>query len=140
MAEHSPSSSPVTFADAAPAPPGSQVTITERADLGLATLQARKGQEAALREAIRQYCGVMLPDRPAVASADTIAFAGLGPQHWLGMADGSSHRLATALKAAIGPLASIASAARSTRSGETGSTTAGRPGRITDATSRSSAP
>ena len=107
MAEHSPSSSPVTFADAAPAPPGSQVTLTERADLGLATLQARKGQEAALREAIRQYCGVMLPDRPAVASADTIAFAGLGPQHWLGMADGSSHRLATALKAAIGPLASI---------------------------------
>ncbi|MFN5525765.1 MAG: hypothetical protein ACK5AT_26370, partial [Bradyrhizobium sp.] len=77
MAEHSPSSSPATFADAAPAPPGSQVTITERADLGLATLQARKGQEAALRacsvaspRSARSVIVTWLPGGAGAASAN----------------------------------------------------------------------
>ncbi|GLH80288.1 hypothetical protein SSBR45G_51970 [Bradyrhizobium sp. SSBR45G] len=100
-------SSRPTFADETPAPPGSRVTIAERANLGLATLQARKGQDAALRDLIQQQYGVSLPQAPAISRAGTIAFVGLGPHHWLAVADGQSHHLAPSLKAAIGPLGSI---------------------------------
>ena len=100
-------SSRTTLADAASTALGSRITIAERADLGLATVQARKGQDAALRDLIRQQYGVSPPQQPAVARAETIAFVGLGPQHWLAVADGRSHHLAPSLKAAVGPLASI---------------------------------
>ena len=87
--------------------PGSLVSIAERADLGLATLQARKGQDAALRELIQQQHGMSLPQTPVVACTDAIAFIGIGPQHWMAVADGRSHHLAPSLKAALGSLASI---------------------------------
>ncbi|MGJ5206171.1 sarcosine oxidase subunit gamma [Bradyrhizobium sp. HKCCYLR20261] len=88
-------------------PQGSRVTIVERADLGLATLQARKGQDTALREAVQHHYGLTLPRTPAVVGTDSIAFVGLGPQHWLAVSDGRSHLLAPSLKAAIGPLGSV---------------------------------
>ncbi|CAL79545.1 Sarcosine oxidase, gamma subunit [Bradyrhizobium sp. ORS 278] len=87
--------------------PSSRVSITERADLGLATLQARKGQDAALRDIVQQRHGVSLPQSPALARTDAIAFVGLGPQHWLAVADGRNHHLASSLKTSLGPLASI---------------------------------
>ncbi|MGJ5180196.1 sarcosine oxidase subunit gamma [Bradyrhizobium oligotrophicum] len=100
-------SSRATLADQATSTLGSRVTIAERAELGLATLRARKDQDAALREIVQQQHGVSLPQTPAVARADAIAFVGLGPHHWLAVADGQSHRLAPSLTSAFGSLASI---------------------------------
>ena len=49
--------------------PGGGVTICELRGLGMATMQARKGQYAFLRERIRQHFLLELPDRPAIARA-----------------------------------------------------------------------
>lgn len=62
-------------------PPG--VTLTERVDLGLATVLARKGLRMALREAARGAYGVDLPDASLCVSGSEVAFIGSGPGQWL---------------------------------------------------------
>jgi sarcosine oxidase subunit gamma len=64
-----------------------QLVITERKNLAIATVIARKGQGAALRAAFGQRFGVLLPDRPTCAAAGGITVIGMAPQQWLAVAE-----------------------------------------------------
>jgi sarcosine oxidase subunit gamma len=66
---------------------GGLVTIMERRGLGLATVQARRGQEQALRARVAQSFQVDLPERPAFVTGRDIGFVGLGPQSWLAISE-----------------------------------------------------
>jgi methylglutamate dehydrogenase subunit D len=90
-----------------PQQPGGGVTIGERLGLGIATMQARQGQDASLRERIRQHFLVELPDRPAIVRAGGVSFAGIGPQHWLALNDDGGHLFSGSLRALVTPLASV---------------------------------
>ena len=59
------------------------VLLRERVDVGIATVAARKGQAAALAEAVQRAYGVALPDGSRHASGDTAGFIGTGPGQWL---------------------------------------------------------
>lgn len=91
--------SPMTFGD--------RVTISERQSLALATLQARRGQEAALRQRVREHFLVELPARPAIVRAENIAFVGLGPQTWLAMGETDVQRFSGSLRTQVSELASV---------------------------------
>jgi heterotetrameric sarcosine oxidase gamma subunit len=63
------------------------VVIQERAGLGLATVAARKGQAAALKDAIASGYGVELPDGSRVAHGSSVSFIGYGPGQWLAVSE-----------------------------------------------------
>ncbi len=88
--------------------PGGGVTICELRGLGMATMQARKGQYAFLRERIRQHFLLELPDRPAIARAGEIAFAAIGPNLWLALSESAGPLFGMSLKQIVAPLASVA--------------------------------
>src|SRR5215813_14054722 len=66
---------------------GGGATICELLGLGIATMQARKGQHVFLRERIKQHFVLELPGRPAIVRAGEITFAGTGPNHWLALSE-----------------------------------------------------
>ncbi|ODS00484.1 hypothetical protein AUC69_01095 [Methyloceanibacter superfactus] len=79
------------------------VTIAERANLGLATLAARKGQDKALTAAVREAYGVDLPAKSVTARGKSVNFIGYGPGQWLVVSETLAHEalaedLATRLK------------------------------------------
>jgi sarcosine oxidase subunit gamma len=88
--------------------PGAGVTICELHGLGLATMQARKGQHALLRDRIRQHFLLELPNRPVIVRAGEIAFAGMGPNYWLAVSEGAGPLFAASLRQIVAPLASVA--------------------------------
>ena len=98
---------PALPAAALPQQPGAGVTITERIGLGIATMQARQGQDASLRERIRQHFLLELPGRPAIVRAGGVSFTGIGPHHWLALSDGGGHMFSGSLRALVAPLASV---------------------------------
>jgi methylglutamate dehydrogenase subunit D len=63
------------------------VVIQERAGLGLATVAARKGQAAALKDAVASGYGVELPDGSRVAHGSSVSFIGYGPGQWLAVSE-----------------------------------------------------
>ena len=63
------------------------VTIAERTNLGLATLQVRKGENDGLKAAARETYGLDLPDGSTVASGKDVSFIGTGPGQWLAVSD-----------------------------------------------------
>jgi heterotetrameric sarcosine oxidase gamma subunit len=63
------------------------VTLAERVGLGLATAMARRGQGAALREAVRAAYGLELPAGPQVVAGPTVAFIGTGPGQWMAVSE-----------------------------------------------------
>ena len=84
------------------------VTIAERADLGLATVAARKGQDQALTAAVREAYGIDLPTQSSTATGKTVSFIGYGPGQWLVVSETLSHEaLAEDLAARLEGLASI---------------------------------
>jgi sarcosine oxidase subunit gamma len=84
------------------------VTIAERDGLGLATLAARKGQGAALKAAVREAYGVVLPDNAAIAHGPQMSFIGYGPGQWLAVSERlAGEALAEELAARLKGLASI---------------------------------
>jgi sarcosine oxidase subunit gamma len=87
--------------------PDGGVTITERYGLGIATMQARQGQDVSLRERIRQHFPIALPDRPALVRAGGVSFTGIGPHHWLALSEGGGHLFSGSLRALVTPLASV---------------------------------
>lgn len=87
---------------------GDGVTICELRGLGIATMQSRKGKHAFLRERIRQHFLLELPDRPAIARAGEITFAGLGPNYWLALSESAGPLFGMSLKQIVAPLASVA--------------------------------
>jgi sarcosine oxidase subunit gamma len=84
------------------------VTIAERTGLGLATVAARKGQETALKAAVREAYGVALPDGSAIVHGPEVSFLGYGPGQWLAVSESlAGEALAAALAARLKGLASI---------------------------------
>lgn len=63
------------------------VVASERRNLGLATVAARKGQEAALDAAVRSAYGTALPSGPVTASGKDVRFLGMAPGQWLAVSD-----------------------------------------------------
>lgn len=90
-------------ADAAPG-----VTIAERANLGIATVAARKGQDQALSAAVREAYGVDLPAQSMTVQGKTVSFIGYGPGQWLVVSETLAHEaLAEDLATRLAGLASV---------------------------------
>jgi methylglutamate dehydrogenase subunit D len=87
--------------------PSGGVTVYERHGLGLATMLARRNQEAQLRERIKRHFLIDLPDGPALAHADKVAFIGIGPGNWLALSENGGHVFSTSLRQITAPLASV---------------------------------
>ena len=84
------------------------VVIQERSGLGLATVAARKGQAAALKQAVTGSYGVELPDSSRLAHGSTVSFIGYGPGQWLAVSETlGNHTLARDLAERLKGLASI---------------------------------
>ncbi|HML91192.1 sarcosine oxidase subunit gamma family protein [Methyloceanibacter sp.] len=85
------------------------VTASERKNLGLATIAARKGQEAALKAAIQSAYGADLPDGSTSAVGKGVRFIGIGPGQWFAVSDSlANEALADELSTKLQGLASIA--------------------------------
>lgn len=85
------------------------VALTERADLGLATLEVRKGQHAALEAAVQAAFGVALPTGPVSAEGNGVRFIGIGPGQWFAVSETlPNETLANDLAAKLKDLASVA--------------------------------
>jgi len=88
-------------------PPG--VTIAERANLGLATIACRKGQDDGLKASVREAYGVDLPLASTVARGKDVRFLGTGSGQWLAVSQSLANgALATDLTTKLKGLASIA--------------------------------
>ncbi len=72
------------------------VTLSERVDLGLASVMGRRGRAAALDEAVRAAYATDLPDSPRCVGGPAVAFVGTGAGQWLAV----SERLANGALAA----------------------------------------
>lgn len=84
------------------------VTISERVDLGLATLTARKGKAADLAAAVRSAYGVDLPADSTVAAGASAAFMGTAPGQWFAVSEHLANgALADDLGGRLGGLAAI---------------------------------
>lgn len=59
------------------------VTVAERTDLGLASVETRKGQYEALNAAVREAYGLDLPEASIVTQGKDVSFIGTGPGQWL---------------------------------------------------------
>ena len=90
-----------------PAGEGRGVIVTERAELGLATVIARKGGTAALAARLKERLGVDLPVGPRRDTAGALSLMGTGPGAWLATHEQGTTRLLPALRQSIGDLAAI---------------------------------
>ena len=59
------------------------VTVIERTDLGLASVETRKGQDGAVKASVREAYGLDLPEGSTVAHGKNVSFIGTGPGQWL---------------------------------------------------------
>ncbi|MEM9590750.1 MAG: sarcosine oxidase subunit gamma family protein [Pseudomonadota bacterium] len=85
------------------------VTLTERANLGLATLEVRKGQTAALAEKVQAMYGAALPVGPVSASGTGVRFIGIAPGQWFAVSETMPNEaLAVDLATKLQGLASVA--------------------------------
>ena len=85
------------------------VTVTERVELGLASVEMRKGQRDALRTSVRETYGVALPEGSTVALGKDVMFIGTGPGQWLAVSQALANEdLAADLAAKLKGLASVA--------------------------------
>jgi methylglutamate dehydrogenase subunit D len=84
------------------------VTLAERTDLGIATVAVRKGQEAALKSAVRESYGLDLPEGSTAVKGKEVLFIGTGPGQWLAVsASLENEKLAENLATKLKGLASI---------------------------------
>jgi sarcosine oxidase subunit gamma len=86
---------------------GSGIVISDRDGLGVATVLARKGAGAALKQRLREQFDAELPQGPCRAAAGDLALAGIGPDAWLATFEQGGNGLAVALRQVIGDLASV---------------------------------
>ena len=83
-------------------------SLTERVDVGLATVMARKGQAAALRDAVQAAYGLALPDSSRHVAGPQVGFIGTGPGQWLAVSERLPNgELAADLSGKLHGLASI---------------------------------
>jgi heterotetrameric sarcosine oxidase gamma subunit len=91
-------------AEAGPTP----VVLTERRDLQLRIISARRGQAARVGEVVGRLTGLVLPQGPARVTAHGLALIGTAPDQWLAVAEdqAATELLATLTKELAG-IASI---------------------------------
>ena len=82
------------------------VFITERTDVCLCSMLARKGAEAALTERVREVFGVALPLEPRYTGTAPVAFAWAGPSQWLALGEGPSRPFELQLRSSLADVAS----------------------------------
>lgn len=84
------------------------LVVTPRQNLRMTQITARRGQAAALSDAILAALGLMLPDRPKSVAADGVSLIGIASEQWLAVAEGdpAAQRLAR-LESALLSLASL---------------------------------
>jgi sarcosine oxidase subunit gamma len=90
-----------------PTPQANGVVIQEIDGLGLATVMARKGEDAALASRMRQAFGIELPLGPRLALAGGIRVIGTGPGAWLAIRENAGNAFSSSLREAIGDLAAV---------------------------------
>ncbi|MCV6596835.1 MAG: sarcosine oxidase subunit gamma [Mangrovicoccus sp.] len=84
------------------------ITLTERPDIALASLAARRGKAPALDKAIAPLLGAALPDISASSGAGDIRAFWTGPDQWILRAPYGSHEdLAAQVKSAVGNAGSV---------------------------------
>lgn len=84
------------------------VTLSERTNIGMASIAARRGQGGRLAATAREAYGVVLPAGPTVASGHGVSFMGTAPGQWLAVSDTLANgALAEDLAATLAGLASI---------------------------------
>ena len=85
-----------------------EVTIAERAGLGLATVAARKGEARQLQERVREAYGVDLPQGSRIVVGRDVSFIGYGPGQWLAVSEAlRNEALAAELAERLKGLASV---------------------------------
>jgi heterotetrameric sarcosine oxidase gamma subunit len=85
----------------------STLIVTERAELGLATVIARKGRAVALAVRVKERLGVDLPAAPQRETSNALSLMGTGPGTWLATHEQGMSGLLSALRENIGDLAAI---------------------------------
>lgn len=84
------------------------VVITERANVSLCSVIARKGAGALIADRVRAELGVELPRTPRTSGPGAIEFIWAGPNQWLALSEGNDGRaLEQRLRALLGPVASL---------------------------------
>jgi sarcosine oxidase subunit gamma len=84
------------------------ITIVEPAEIAFASVIAKFGRRSALTSAVNAAFGVALPDGPRRAVKSGVAFAGVGPNHWIASAEGTEAAgFAAKARARIGPFAVV---------------------------------
>jgi heterotetrameric sarcosine oxidase gamma subunit len=68
------------------------VSLSERFDIALAAVMARKGAEDALAKRVRDVFALELPMRPRRVASGSLALVWAGPGHWLAIAEGGEGR------------------------------------------------
>jgi heterotetrameric sarcosine oxidase gamma subunit len=64
------------------------VVATDRDELAIARVVARKGKLAALTSRVRERFGIELPQAPRRVETNGLAFVGVGVETWLAVAEG----------------------------------------------------
>ena len=83
------------------------VTASVRDDVGIAAIQVRHGQGAALARAWREHTGMALPRGPERVEDGGIGIVGTGPQAWLATKEGAGNAFAAELDTVLTGIASV---------------------------------
>jgi sarcosine oxidase subunit gamma len=84
------------------------LTIEEPLEIAFASVIAKFGRRSALTSAVSAAFGVALPDGPRRAAKGAVAFAGVGPNHWIASAEGpEAAGFAAKVRSRIGPFAVV---------------------------------
>jgi methylglutamate dehydrogenase subunit D len=78
--------------------------VTERSDLALATVMARRGVDAAT---LGDRLGLLPPDGPQVSRDEAMTLIGVGPAAWLAIGEGAAAGWASDLAERLAGLASV---------------------------------
>lgn len=89
------------------ADPTSGVIATEREGLGIARIEARKGQSAEVVGLLRATLGVAPPNGPRCARGGDVAIAGIGPDAWIAVHENAGNSFARSLQPQIAKCASV---------------------------------
>lgn len=104
-----PSLAALDFHDSvAPGTPGAGVIITERTNLSVCSVLARKSAGTQLEQIVRKTFDLALPTAPHYTASDAIAFAWAGPSQWLALKQGYDNRaFAEYLQSTLSSCASV---------------------------------
>ncbi len=86
---------------------GGGLAVSERGDLGIATIMARASSTAALAQRVAERFGIALIDGPILSGAGAVRFAGTGPGSWLSFCEGADPFWACSMAVQLDGVASV---------------------------------